>query len=184
MSPSTSGLLVAQFVTEDTLASAAIRYLSASHFSHVDLVVSLAQIRAFASFVEDRPTRIALSAWHEPEGLLGARWSGGVQVRRTNYAKFSRRVRKGCVVPRASDGLRFAFQQIGKPYAKRKILDFFLHKFGRDNVFDPDQPGWFCDELNYEIFAQAGKLLLDDRNPCNLSPQCEYLSPCLRVQAG
>ncbi len=166
-----SGLLLAQFSTENGFASAAIRYLTASDVSHVDLVV---------------PRRIGLEyydAFHAPpttpEGLLGARLNGGVQLRPSNYAKFTRTARLGCIVPDIGAAYKFAFDQIGKPYDKGAILDFFLH---RKRKFTFDAPDWFCDCLNYAIFWKGGKKLLNCDNPEGLTPAEEMLSPDLQAQ--
>ena len=155
-----SGMLVSQFSTEAGLGSAAIRYLSGSSVSHVDLVVP-----------EDM--RVGM-VWLKKGWLLGARLQGGVQQRPPNYAKFTCTVRVGVQVPDVKAAYAFAVRQLGKPYNKRAIVDFFLH---RDRKFTPDQPAWFCDELNYQIVAAGGLQLLDTENPLNLTPQEELLSP-------
>lgn len=175
----TSGLLVSQFSTEDGWGSALIRYLSVSDFSHVDLVVPRDLIHAFAKFVRDPETRRSLEAWSDPEGLLGARFTGGVQLRPTNYAHFTRSVRMGCVVPDAPAGYAYGFAQIGKLYDKGAIVDFFLH---RKRKFTFDAKAWFCNCLNYAIFWKAGKRLLNCDDPLGLTPQEEYLSPDLKEQ--
>jgi hypothetical protein len=114
------------------------------------------------------------------ESLLGARLRGGVQLRPDNYAHFTRQVRLAVTVPNAEAAYTFAFAQIGKPYAKRRILDFFLHKFGKPDVFAPDRKHWFCDELLYATVAAGGVQLLGEVNPENLSPQAVLLSPLWR----
>ncbi len=155
-----AGRLVSQFSTEAGLGSAAIRYLSDSSVSHVDLVIE-----------EDRNLGgVTLKkGW-----LLGARLHGGVQQRPPEYAKFTRTVRMAVEVPDVDAAYAFAARQIGKPYNKRAIVNFFLH---RKRAFTPEQPAWFCDELNYQIVAAGGLLLLGTENPLNLTPQEELLSP-------
>lgn len=155
-----SGLIVSQFSTEAGIGSAAIRYLSDSSVSHVDLVI---------------PEDMRVGMVRLKKGwLLGARVNGGVQQRPPNYAKFTRKVQVGVQVPDVKAAYAFAAKQLGKPYNKRAIFDFFLH---RDRKFTPNQPAWFCDELNYQIVAAGGVLLLDTNNPLNLTPQEELLSP-------
>lgn len=151
---------MSQFSTEAGLGSAAIRYLSDSYVSHVDLVIP-------------ETMRIG-TVWLKKGWLLGARLDGGVQQRPPGYAKFTHTVRVGVQVPNVKAAYAFAAKQLGKPYNKRAILDFFLH---RNRKFTPEQPTWFCDELNYQIVAVGGLLLLDTENPLNLTPQEELLSP-------
>jgi hypothetical protein len=153
-------MLVSQFSTEAGIGSAAIRYLTVSDFSHVDLVV---------------PEEMQVGTTLLQEGwLLGARSHGGVQQRPPEYAKFTRTLRVGCVVPDIDAAYAFAVAQLGKPYNSWAILDFFLHK---QRKFTPDQASWFCDELNYSIYAAGGLLLLDTEDPLQLTPQEELLSP-------
>ncbi len=155
-----AGQLISQFSTEAGFGSAAIRYLSDSSVSHVDLVLG----------EEKNLGGVTLKkGW-----LLGARLHGGVQQRPPGYAKFTRVVRVAVEVPDVDAAYAFAARQLGKPYNKSAILDFFLH---RDRVFAAEQPAWFCDELNYQIVAAGGLLLLGTENPLNLTPQEELLSP-------
>ena len=155
-----SGMLISQFSTEAGFGSSVIRYLSDSTVSHVDLVI---------------PQDMCIGGIQLKKGwLLGARLHGGVQQRPPGYAKFTRALRVGVEVPNVEAAYAFAAQQIGKPYNKRAILDFFLH---RERSFTPNQPAWFCDELNYQIVAAGGRLLLGTENPLKLTPQEELLSP-------
>ncbi len=159
-----SGMLISQFSTEAGVGSAVIRYFSDSSVSHVDLVI---------------PQDMCVTGVRLKKGwLLGARLHGGVQQRPPSYAKFTRTLRVGVEVPDVEAAYAFAVRQIGKPYNKRAILDFFLH---RERTFTPDQPAWFCDELNYQIVAAGGRLLLGTENPLKLTPQEELLSPYWKV---
>ncbi len=156
----TAGILISQFSTEAGLGSAAIRYLSDGCISHVDLVI---------------PHDMVVNGVQLKKGwLLGARLQGGVQQRPPGYAIFTRKFCRAVHVPDIDAAYVFAVQQIGKPYNKRAILDFFLH---RQRRFFAEQPTWFCDELNYQIVAAGGRLLLGTENPLNLTPQEELLSP-------
>lgn len=160
------GVLTAQFSTERGLAAAAIRWLSAGYYSHVDLVVSQGVAAKYGYPIPGA------------EALLGARANGGVQLRDWNYAKFTVRVIKNVVVPDIDAAYRFAFAQMHKLYATKRILDFGLHKFGKDTPFQADRKSWFCDELLYEICAAGGRYLLATENPLNLTPYELALSPC------
>ena len=164
-----SGLLICQFSTESGFGAAAIRYLSVSDYSHVDLVI---------------PQGIALQHGKPiptKYGLLGARLNGGVQLRSPNYAEFTRKELRGCVVPDVHAAYTFAFAQVGKPYDKGAIVDFFLR---RQRRFTPLEKSWFCDEFAYTAFWQGGKLLLGTGNPLKLTPEEMRLSPDLQLQQG
>ncbi len=155
-----AGRLISQFSTEAGWGSAAIRYLSNSNVSHVDLVIE--EERNLGGVTLKK-------GW-----LLGARLHGGVQQRPPGYAQFTYVVRVAVEVPDVDAAYAFAARQLGKPYNKRAIADFFLH---RRRAFTAEQPAWFCDELNYQIVAAGGLLLLGTENPLNLTPQEELLSP-------
>lgn len=168
-----AGILSSQFSTESDPVSAAIRYLTDGDYSHVDLIVTKANIVAFSAFVPNPKTRTLLETWEPEYGLLGARLNGGVAIRKPGYANFTKIAHCTCEVPDVNAGYVFAFSQIGKPYDKTAILNMFLH---RARPFSMQMPQWFCDCLNYTIYWAAGKLLLNTTNPERLSPQEEYLS--------
>jgi hypothetical protein len=169
-----SGLLVCQFSATAGVSAALLRYMQGkARIEHVDLVIPRAVALRYCNALQPVP----LTGY----GLLGARFSGGVQLRPANYDKFTRIVRKGCIVPDIDAAYRFAFAQIGKPYDKGAILDFILD---RRRPFTPERPEWFCDEFAYTAFWQGGKLLLDCENPLNLTPEEMMLSPDLKIQQG
>lgn len=165
-----SGMLVSQFSTEGDFGAAAIRYLTVSDISHVDLVL---------------PWDVTVKgAWYRKGSLLGARLVGGVQIRPVGYAKFTRTVTVGCTVPDIDAAMQFALAQVGEPYDKGAILDFFLHRMHKDRHFNTDQSSWFCDELNYSIYSAGGVNLLGADCPKNLTPQMELLSPYWKTAQG
>lgn len=143
------GRLLSQFSTEATAGAAAIRYFTEGTVSHVDLVLPTGE-------------------------LLGARLSGGVAVRPPNYAKFTATYRLWAEVPDIDAAYAFAHAQVGKPYNWKAIVDMALH---RERKFSQYQSSWFCDELNYEIYAAGGLALLNLSNPFWLTPQEEMQSP-------
>lgn len=141
-------MIIAQFSTDNDLESRAIRWATGGDFSHVDLVL--------------------------PDGLLGARAKGGVQLRPFDYKTFTSKVRVSCEVPFESAALAFAKSQIGKPYNFGAIRDMLLHR-QRQFTFSP--PSWYCDELIYGIVSAGGVQLLNTSNPLGLTPWEVYLSP-------
>lgn len=106
-----------QFSTESGMASAAIRFLTWSEWSHVDMVLP-------------------------DDSLLGARLDGGVQIRPKDYAVFSKKAlyRVHCPTHIASMAIGRWKSQIGKPYDWTAILGF---GFRQDWHQDGD---WFCSE--------------------------------------
>ncbi len=155
------GYLTLQASTDEGVGSAVIRYLEGpdAKVSHIDIVLPTPNHTPFA---------VLISGW-----LLGARSDGGVQVRPPNYAKFTYVRRMRVWVPDERAAYSFLAAQIGKPYNRAAILDFFLH---RDRCFTMDQASWFCDELFYAFALAGGTQMLHDANPCGLSPECLILS--------
>lgn len=118
-----------QFVCEAKITSRAIAWFSQGHFSHVDAVT--------------------------PSGnLLGARHSGGVQVRSPGYLNFTNRVLM--TVP-CTDAQNLAFYsflaaQVGKPYDAEAIWAFAFNRNWRET------DSWICSELLAAAGESAGIL--------------------------
>lgn len=147
--------ILAQFSTDDDPGSQAICWATNGEYSHVDVVV--------------------------PLGLLGARMSGGVMVRPTNYKTFTKKALVEVDVPNEAAALAFLYAQIGKPYNTEAIIDMMFH---RQRNFYLEQPKWFCDELLYASVEEGGVLLLNTANPLTLTPQEVFLSPCWKPVQG
>lgn len=163
-----SGMLICQFSASKGFSAALLRYLQGNaDIEHVDMVIPAAVAKAHGHPILSR------------YGLLGARLDGGVQMRSPNYAKFTRTIVKGCVVPDIDAAYEFLFAQIGKPYNKGAILDFI---FGRERKFTWYQKSWFCDEYAYCAYWKGKKALLETENPLNLTPQEMLLSDDLTTQ--
>jgi hypothetical protein len=141
-------MLIAQFSTDNDPESATIRWATNGSYSHVDLVL--------------------------PEGLLGARAKGGVQLRPFGYKTFTMTEKVACTVTNEAAAIDFAKAQIGKHYNFEAILDMVLH---RERSFTFDQPTWYCDELLYAAVLAGGLQLLNTDNPIGLTPWEVFLSP-------
>lgn len=142
-----------RLVTDRTLASAAIRFLSWSDYSHVDFVM-----------LDGR--------------LLGAHLQDGVQIRPKNYGNFTKRLHKVVIVEEAvySKVMRYAIEQIGKPYDKSGILNFGLHRNWRED------DSWFCSELVAAAFEVGGLPLFSTSARANrITPRDIDMSPVLRA---
>ncbi len=145
--------LTYQFATEDSIASAIIRWYTWSPFSHVDLVL--------------------------PDGsLLGARLKGGVQIRQPGYAKFTKTARYCVEVEEDQANMLYniARLQVGKPYNTRAILAFAFEDY-------PDAGGasWDCSELQIWLLFKIGikALNLNPEHVNRITPRDLLMSPCM-----
>lgn len=113
-----------------------------------------------------------------PDGYLGARLIGGVQVRAFDYIRPRREEFREIAVTENEVGrfMAFARAQIGKPYDWLAIVGFGLR--GRWSVA-PHR--WFCSELVDASFAAAGVEILHANAAYRLSPRDIGLSPILRI---
>ncbi len=136
-----------QFSSEATFGSKAIEWLEWSDMSHVDFVLPFGR-------------------------LLGARMSGGVQIRPPHYNKFTRTAIYS--VDASEHVIKLAKSQIGKPYDKAAILAFIWHHRAWS-----DERAWFCSELVAWAFEQAGVPLLDSDKLYRITPGELMLSPLL-----
>jgi uncharacterized protein YycO len=129
------------------IASALIRWFTWSDFSHVDIVIT--------SAVE--------------EVLIGSRLSGGVKVRPSNYAKFSKTKRLSVELSYESETelYQFLFKQLHKPYDWRAILNFAFHR--RRNWKEDDS--WFCSELVAAAFDNVRHPLLNIAENDRVTPR-------------
>lgn len=96
-------IIALRFITSDSFVSRAIRHITWSEFSHVDLVVR--------------------------EGLLGAQ-ADGVKIRPDNYCKVTKVQVVTVDVPDMVAGkvLLFCKSQIGKPYDYTALLGNLVHR--------------------------------------------------------
>jgi hypothetical protein len=110
-------VITLQFVSDKSLSDTLIEWYGHGAVSHVDVVL--------------------------PDGLLGARMAGGVQVRPPDYEVFT--TKKLVTLP-AYPAQAHAFEtwlraQIGKPYDLLAILAFAADRNWRDTH------AWYCSEL-------------------------------------
>lgn len=142
-----------RLVTDKTWASAAIRYLSWSPWSHVDVVM-----------LDGR--------------LVGAHLQDGVQIRPATYGAFTAAKRKYIEVTgtQCRLAMNFALSQVGKPYDKTGIANFFLHR-QRDWREDDS---WWCSEYAAAVFEAGGVQLFSPDVPMTeITPRDIDMSPVL-----
>ena len=94
--------------------------------------------------------------------LLGARFSGGVAIRKPGYASFSRTqtVSLATTEDIAADYYAFLHQQLGKAYDVEAIGGFVVCRNWRDDDM------WFCDEL---VFAGLERKFLPYKLPMTIN---------------
>jgi uncharacterized protein YycO len=74
--------------------------------------------------------------------------------------------------------VRFCFSQVGKPYDFVGLASFLLYKgMQKDSA-------WFCSELAYIAYKQAGIRLQRRVKQDFISPRDLYISPLLKPIAG
>jgi uncharacterized protein YycO len=120
-----------QFSTGNDLESWAIRSFQRAWPTHVDYVLEDGQ-------------------------LLGARFPDGVQVRPSDYMKFTRTERVDIVVPYFKETAfkTFIKEQVGKPYDWLAIISFSCIVACNRNWRQED--AWFCSELIAAAFEYSG----------------------------
>lgn len=145
------GNVTLQFSTRPGLGSRLIRWFTWSEFSHVDFVLYTAD-----------------GVW-----LLGSK-ADGVKRRpyiESNYSHVARFNLPDC--PPAA--VQFAETQIGKPYDFSALFGFLLR---RDWAEDDS---WFCSELVYWAFEQAGYRPFRGMHMSRITPQHLLMLPTLRL---
>ena len=150
-----------QFITSDSFVSRAIRAVTWSQFSHVDLVVPSAIYY---------PSNGAM-----PDMLLGAQ-ADGVKLRPRNYCKMTKcaLVYANVTIEQSRTIYDFAMAQIGKPYDYTALMGNLLHRDWQED------DSWFCSELVAAAFAHAGVPLLRG-NHSRITPGMLLQSPLLEA---
>jgi hypothetical protein len=114
-----------QFVCQAALSSRAIAWFSSGHLSHVDVVLpnNGYLLGSRDDSVGDRPP--------------------GVQIRRPDYARFTRKVVMDvpCGAAQEAAFYEFLYNQVGKPYDTTAIWGFLVDRNWRE------RDSWICSEL-------------------------------------
>lgn len=113
-----------------------------------------------------------------PDGWLGARSNGGVQIRPFDYTTFVKEEIRVITLDDETEAkiMQYLRDQIGKPYDYMAVAGMpFRQDWQSDNR-------WFCSELIAAAFAQAGIPLLDATDYYRVTPRDIYLSPLLKAQ--
>lgn len=123
-----------RFITSNSIVSRAIRAVTWSDYSHVDLIVK-------------GPNGLA---------LLGAQ-ADGVKIRPWNYCQPTRILNLYAEVPEGVAKVVFDFcnAQLGKPYDYSALAGNLLHRDWQED------DSWFCSELVAAAFDRAGYPLLN-----------------------
>jgi len=144
-----------------SLDSRAIRFRQWGFpYTHIAYIVSL----------KDRNDPIVIEAWRK--GVRYGKFSE-VHTPGTEFAVYSIEVTK-----EQRDEIRYFLQrQIGKPYDWLGILGFV---FFNPNLESKNR--WFCSELVFTAFKQAGVELLKNTHPSEVSPCLLLKSPLLQFE--
>lgn len=137
--------IVAQFSTEAGISSWLLRWFTHSHFSHVDIQLS-------------------------DGSLIGARLSGGVRLRPSNYAKFTRIERIAIDVSETeyAAAIDWLYSKIGTKYDIKAIFAFMFNRNWRD------MKRLFCSEYYIDLLEYLKKIRV--RTPANrITPNDAYL---------
>ncbi|MBX9687082.1 MAG: hypothetical protein K2X27_10295 [Candidatus Obscuribacterales bacterium] len=123
-----------RFITSNSVVSQAIRAVTWSEYSHVDLIVK---------------SNAGLA-------LLGAQ-ADGVKLRTWNYCQPTKILNLYADVPDKAGEQVFEFThaQIGKPYDYTALVGNLLHRDWQED------DSWFCSELIAAAFDKAGYPLLN-----------------------
>jgi len=143
-----------RFVTTDSIISAAIRLVTWSEYSHVELVTD--------------------------NGYIAAHKDGGVSLLPYNYCKPSKSAYGyvNCSPIQAEKVVEFMNSQIGKPYDTLNILGILFHRDWKKNS------SWCCSELVAAAFDYAGYPLLERDPPNRVTPGDLYHSPLIEIESG
>ena len=169
------------FTTNPGFVSWAIRQRTWGRFSHVEIIVS-----------EDRPPLNPLLAKEgqpplnpllSTEGRLDviSADSNGVfcrAVREEEWKNYAILTYPEMTGEERANVLRFCFQQIGRRYDFVGLASFLLYKQLQSDA------RWFCSELAYIAYKQAGIRLQRRVKQDFISPRDLYISPLLKPIAG
>lgn len=148
-------MITLQFSTRRGLVARWIRWFTWSEFSHVSFV---GQTNTGEEYL------LGSTAWHG----VHYEWPKEEIPSYTHYARFE--------VPECpSDALRFAATQVGKPYDFTALAGFL---FRRDWA---EEDSWFCSELVYWAFLQAGYRPFRTEQLHRITPQHLLMIPSLRL---
>lgn len=126
-------MITLQFSTTSAFISRAIRFITWSEFSHVDVVL--------------------------PDGgLLGAHLDG-VKIRRPETQKFTKTARFTVSMTPEQEArfYEFLYKQVGKPYDKTAIFGILVHRDWQED------DSWFCSELVAAACEYAGVSLIREK---------------------
>ena len=148
------------FTTSSNVISWAIRQRTWGRFSHVQIIVS-----------DDRDGMLdVISA--DPNGVYCR------AVQEEEWKNYSILTYPEMTGEERTNVVRFCFQQIGKPYDYVGLASFLLYK-GMQK-----EGAWFCSELAYVAYKQAGIRLQRRVKQDFISPRDLYISPLLKPIAG
>ena len=148
------------FTTSNNLISNIIRFKTWGKFSHVQIVTKT---------IDDYNLEV-ISA--DAEGVMLR------DVREEEWENFAILTYPEMLDIERENVLKFCFSQIGKPYDFIGLSSFLLYKELQNDS------KWFCSELAYVAYKQAGIRLQRRLKQDFVSPRDLYLSPILKDVIG
>lgn len=143
------------FTTSNSFVSWFIRQRTWGEFSHVQIIIG-----------EDEKGSIVVSADGEGVTCRNVREGELIHHAILTFPEMTEEQRKNVV--------DFCFSQIGKPYDFVGLGSFLLYK----EMQNDDR--WFCSELAYVAYKQAGIRLIRRVKQDFVSPRDLYISPLLK----
>jgi uncharacterized protein YycO len=114
-----------------------------------------------------------------PDGWLGARFVGGVQVRPWDYVTtYGKSEIRGISLDPDVEAriMSYLYDQVGKPYDFGAIAGMMVRRDWKN------ESKWFCSELVIASFAVNGVDLLNTSTMNRISPRDLYMTPLLTLQ--
>lgn len=114
-----------------------------------------------------------------PDGWLGARLIGGVQVRPWDYVtSYGKAEIWGISLDAETEAriMTYLYAQVGKPYDFGAIAGMLVRRDWKNDS------KWFCSELVIASFAACGVYLLNTSMMNRISPRDLYMTPMLTLQ--
>jgi hypothetical protein len=160
------------FTTSDSIFSWIVRQRTWGRFSHVQIITGVKEAEPLgpAGTKNDHPVVSVISA-----DSNGVYWR---DVDEEEWLHYSILTYPQMTEKERQDVCKFCFSQIGKPYDFMGLASFLLYK-----EFQNDDR-WFCSELAYVAYKQAGIRLQRRVKKDFISPRDLYISPLLKPVAG
>ena len=166
------------FTTSNSFISWSIRQRTWGRYSHVQIIVSAEVKERFFPEKGEKEERKEYIEKTIPEISVVSADAGGVYCRAIHEDeknKYAIMTCPGITESERDEIVKFCLSQIGKPYDFIGLASFLVYKeLQNDN-------SWFCSELAYVAYKQAGIRLVRRVQQDFVSPRDLYISPMLQL---